>query len=42
MIAAYQNSCQSRVDAALETLLHSPRPELERLYAAMRLSLIHI
>jgi geranylgeranyl diphosphate synthase type II len=41
MIAAYQNSCQSRVDAALEDLLHSPRPELERLYAAMRYSLFN-
>ena len=41
MIAAYQNSCQQRVDAALESLLHSPRPELERLYAAMRYSLFN-
>lgn len=41
MIAAYQSSCQRRVDAALETLLSSPRPELERLYAAMRYSLFN-
>ena len=41
MIAAYQSSCQSRVDAALENLLSSPRPELERLYAAMRYSLFN-
>jgi geranylgeranyl diphosphate synthase type II len=41
MIAAYQSSCQRRVDAALDTLLHSPRPELERLYAAMRYSLFN-
>jgi geranylgeranyl diphosphate synthase type II len=41
MIAAYQSSCQSRVDAALDSLLHSPRPELERLYAAMRYSLFN-
>jgi geranylgeranyl diphosphate synthase type II len=41
MIAAYQSSCQSRVDAALETLLSSPRPELARLYAAMRYSLFN-
>ncbi|MFZ3154086.1 (2E,6E)-farnesyl diphosphate synthase [Pseudomonas sp.] len=41
MIAAYQSSCQRRVDAALETLLSSPCPELERLYAAMRYSLFN-
>ena len=41
MIAAYQSDCQRRVDAALETLLSSPRPELERLYAAMRYSLFN-
>ena len=41
MIAAYQSSCQSRVDAALENLLSSPRPELQRLYAAMRYSLFN-
>ncbi len=41
MIAAYQSDCQRRVDAALDTLLHSPRSELERLYAAMRYSLFN-
>jgi geranylgeranyl diphosphate synthase type II len=41
MIAAYQSSCQSRVDTALENLLSSPRPELQRLYAAMRYSLFN-
>ncbi len=41
MIAVYQSDCQRRVDAALDTLLHSPRPELERLYAAMRYSLFN-
>ncbi|MGG5871714.1 (2E,6E)-farnesyl diphosphate synthase [Pseudomonas peli] len=41
MIAAYQSSCQNRVDTALEALLSSPRPELERLYAAMRYSLFN-
>ena len=41
MIATYQSDCQRRVDSALETLLSSPRPELERLYAAMRYSLFN-
>lgn len=41
MIAAYQSDCQRRVDAALENLLSSPRPELQRLYAAMRYSLFN-
>jgi geranylgeranyl diphosphate synthase type II len=41
MIAAYQSSCQSRVDTALVNLLSSPRPELQRLYAAMRYSLFN-
>jgi geranylgeranyl diphosphate synthase type II len=41
MITAYQSSCQSRVDTALENLLSSPRPELQRLYAAMRYSLFN-
>jgi geranylgeranyl diphosphate synthase type II len=41
MIAAYQSDCQRRVDSALEALLQSPRPELERLYAAMRYSLFN-
>ncbi|BCG22720.1 geranyltranstransferase [Pseudomonas tohonis] len=38
MIAAYQSRCQARVDAALETLFDAPRPELQRLYEAMRYS----
>lgn len=41
MIAAYQTLCQTRVDAALEHLLQSPRNELDRLYAAMRYSLFN-
>ena len=41
MIATYQGLCQGRVDAALESLLSSPRAELERLYAAMRYSLFN-
>jgi geranylgeranyl diphosphate synthase type II len=41
MIAAYQALCQSRVDTALESLLSSPSPELQRLYAAMRYSLFN-
>ncbi|MBB4819982.1 geranylgeranyl diphosphate synthase type II [Pseudomonas alcaligenes] len=38
MIAAYQSRCQARVDTALETLFDAPRPELQRLYEAMRYS----
>lgn len=41
MIAAYQALCQNRVDTALENLLSSPNPELQRLYAAMRYSLFN-
>ena len=41
MIAAYQKSCQQRVDAALATLLSPPRTELERLYAAMHYSVFN-
>ena len=41
MIADYQSRCQSRVDAALNSLLSSPLAELERLYAAMRYSLFN-
>ena len=37
----YQDACQSRVDAALQTLLVAPRSELERLYQAMRYSVIN-
>jgi geranylgeranyl diphosphate synthase type II len=41
MIAAYQATSQKRVNAALETLLIAPRPELARLYEAMRYSVIN-
>ncbi|WP_137820090.1 (2E,6E)-farnesyl diphosphate synthase [Pseudomonas sp. 2FG] len=41
MIAAYQKSCQMRVDAALEDLFAAPRSELTRLYQAMRYSVIN-
>ena len=37
----YQARCQARVDAALETLLVAPQPELARLYQAMRYSVIN-
>lgn len=41
MIAAYQAQCQRRVDAALERLFDTPDRELERLYSAMRYSVIN-
>ncbi|WP_028695471.1 polyprenyl synthetase family protein [Pseudomonas cremoricolorata] len=41
MIGAYQASSQARVDAALEPLFQAPAPELERLYAAMRYSVMN-
>ena len=41
MIAAYQKRCQSRVDTALEALFQAPRSELERLYQAMRYSVMN-
>jgi len=41
MIAAYQKRCQSRVDGALEELFQAPRSELERLYQAMRYSVMN-
>ncbi len=41
MIAGYQAQCQARVDAALERLLQAPRPELQRLYQAMRYSVVN-
>ncbi|THG79159.1 (2E,6E)-farnesyl diphosphate synthase [Pseudomonas sp. A-1] len=37
----YQAACQARVDAALDALFVAPRPELERLYRAMRYSVIN-
>ena len=41
MIGTYQASCQARVDAALEPLFIAPSKELERLYAAMRYSVMN-
>ncbi len=41
MIAAYQKRCQTRVDTALEQLFQAPRTELERLYEAMRYSVMN-
>lgn len=41
MIKAYQASCQARVDAALEPLLQAPAEQLQRLYAAMRYSVMN-
>ncbi|MDN7141526.1 (2E,6E)-farnesyl diphosphate synthase [Pseudomonas sp. JQ170] len=41
MIVHYQVSSQARVDAALEQLFIAPSPELDRLYAAMRYSVMN-
>lgn len=41
MIASYQATCQARVDAALEPLFQAPSVELQRLYAAMRYSVMN-
>ncbi|VXC82264.1 geranyltranstransferase [Pseudomonas sp. 8Z] len=41
MIKAYQSRCQERVDSALESLFQPPRAELERLYQAMRYSVMN-
>lgn len=41
MITDYQRFCQNHVDAALEQLLQAPSAELERLYAAMRYSVMN-
>ncbi|MCQ2030067.1 polyprenyl synthetase family protein [Stutzerimonas zhaodongensis] len=41
MIGDYQKRCQQRVDSSLETLFHPPRPQLERLYQAMRYSVMN-
>ncbi|MAB97169.1 MAG: (2E,6E)-farnesyl diphosphate synthase [Pseudomonadaceae bacterium] len=38
MIAAYQATCQQRVDQALEQLFQAPQADLQRLYQAMRYS----
>jgi geranylgeranyl diphosphate synthase type II len=41
MIAAYLTRSQTRVNAALESLFQAPSPELTRLYAAMRYSVMN-
>ena len=41
MIDAYQASSQARVNAALEPLFVAPSPEMTRLYAAMRYSVMN-
>ena len=41
MIEHYQKSCQARAEAALETFFKAPRPELARLYRAMRYSVMN-
>ncbi|WP_437882459.1 (2E,6E)-farnesyl diphosphate synthase [Pseudomonas sp. LRF_L74] len=41
MIATYQQRSQARVDAALEQLFSATRPELTRIYQAMRYSIIN-
>ncbi len=41
MISEYQHFCQQHVDGALEKLLRSPSEPLERLYAAMRYSVMN-
>ena len=38
---AYQQRCQARVDDCLNTLFVPPRPQLERLYQAMRYSVMN-
>ena len=41
MIDAYQASSQARVNAALEPLFVAPSPEMNRLYEAMRYSVMN-
>ncbi|MCQ4302168.1 polyprenyl synthetase family protein [Pseudomonas songnenensis] len=41
MIGDYQKGCQQRVDGCLETLFVPPLPQLERLYQAMRYSVMN-
>ena len=41
MIGEYQARCQQRVDSCLDTLFIAPRPQLERLYQAMRYSVMN-
>ena len=41
MIQGYQQVCQKRVDGCLEALFSAPLPQLERLYQAMRYSVMN-
>ena len=41
MIGDYQKRCQQRVDNCLGTLFSPPRPQLDRLYQAMRYSVMN-
>ncbi|MTZ13021.1 polyprenyl synthetase family protein [Stutzerimonas degradans] len=41
IIGDYQKDCQQRVDSCLEALFTPPRPQLERLYQAMRYSVMN-
>ena len=41
MIDVYQSQCQARVDDALAALFEAPLPQLQRLYQAMRYSVIN-
>src|SRR5690606_33717317 len=41
MIGDYQKRCQQRVDGCLETLFVPPLPQLERLFQAMRYSVMN-
>ena len=41
MIGDYQKRCQQRVDGCLEALFVAPNPQLERLYQAMRYSVMN-
>ncbi|HAV88164.1 MAG TPA: geranyl transferase, partial [Pseudomonas sp.] len=41
MIQGYQQVCQKRVDGCLEGLFSAPLPQLERLYQAMRYSVMN-
>ena len=41
MIGEYQQRCQKRVDHCLESLFQPPHPQLERLYQAMRYSVMN-
>ena len=41
MIGTYQARCQQRVDTALDTLFDAPRSEVQRLYQAMRYSVVN-